>query len=127
MKNQRYIILSFLGAAVLLGMSVQGLAVPLLARQDITDPQLLGLVNATTLAGLFAGTVTFLLLMRHAKAYGFTNEVIDELRKVVWPDKQETVRSTLVVVIFTFIVAGALAAYDYVWAQVTEMFLFTES
>ena len=72
MKNQRYIILSFLGAAVLLGMSVQGLAVPLLARQDITDPQLLGLVNATTLAGLIAGTATFLLLMRHAKAYGFT-------------------------------------------------------
>ena len=29
--------------------------------------------------------------------------------------------------IFTFIVAGALATYDYVWAQVTEMFLFTES
>ena len=127
MKNQRYIILSFLGAAVLLGMSVQGLAVPLLARQDITDPQLLGLINATTLAGLFTGTVTFLLLNRHAKAYGFTNEVIDELRKVVWPTKQETIRSTLVVVIFTFIVAFSLAAYDYVWAQVTEMFLFTES
>ena len=56
MKNQRYIILSFLGAAVLLGMSVQGLVVPFLARQDIGGPSTwLGLVNATAVAGSFAG------------------------------------------------------------------------
>jgi len=126
MQNQRFILLSFLGAAVLLGMSVQGLAIPLLARLEVPDPQLLGLLNATTLAGLVVGVLTFLLLNRNRAAVAFTNEVIDELRKVHWPDKQETVRSTLVVVVFTFVVAGALAAYDYVWAQVTEMFLFTE-
>jgi preprotein translocase subunit SecE len=126
MQNQRFILLSFLGAAVLLGMSVQGLAIPLLARLEVPDPQLLGLLNATTLAGLVVGVLTFLLLNRNRAAVAFTNEVIDELRKVHWPDKQETLRSTLVVVVFTFVVAGALAAYDYVWAQVTEMFLFTE-
>jgi preprotein translocase subunit SecE len=124
--NQRYIILSFLGAAVLVGMSLQGLAAPLLARQDLPDPQLFGLLNATTLAGLAAGVVTFLLLNRNRTAVDFTSEVIDELRKVVWPDRQETVRSTIVVIVFTFVVAGALAGYDYVWAQLTEMFLFTE-
>ncbi len=126
MQNQRFILLSFLGAAVLLGMSVQGLSIPLLARLEVADPQILGLINATTLAGLAVGVATFLILNRNRAAVAFTNEVIDELRKVHWPDKQETVRSTLVVVIFTFVVAGALAAYDYVWAQVTEMFLFTE-
>lgn len=126
MQNQRFILLSFLGAAVLLGMSVQGLSIPLLARLEVADPQILGLINATTLAGLVVGVTTFLVLNRNRAAVAFTNEVIDELRKVHWPDKQETVRSTLVVVIFTFVVAGALATYDYVWAQVTEMFLFTE-
>lgn len=126
MQNQKYIILTFVGAAVLLGMSVQGLAVPLLARLEVADPQIFGLLNATTFAGIVVAALSFALLNRQKTAVAFTNEVIDELRKVSWPDKQETLRSTLVVVVFTVVVAGALGGYDFIWAQLTEMVLYTE-
>ena len=108
MQNQKYIILTFVGAAVLLGMSVQGLTIPLLARLEVADPQIFGLFNATTFAGIVVAALSFALLNRQKTAVAFTNEVIDELRKVAWPDKQETLRSTLVVVVFTVVVAGAL-------------------
>ena len=126
MQNQKYIILTFVGAAVLLGMSVQGLTIPLLARLEVADPQIFGLLNATTFAGIVVAALSFALLNRQKTAVAFTNEVIDELRKVAWPDKQETLRSTLVVVVFTVVVAGALGGYDFIWAQLTEMVLYTE-
>ncbi len=126
MQNQKYIILTFVGAAILLGMSVQGLTIPLLARLEVADPQIFGLLNATTFAGIVVAALSFALLNRQQTAVAFTNEVIDELRKVAWPDKQETLRSTLVVVVFTVVVAGALGGYDFIWAQLTEMVLYTE-
>jgi preprotein translocase SecE subunit len=124
--NQKYIVMTFLGAAVLIGMSVRGLAIPLLAMVDMGDPLLFGLMNATLVAGLLAGVATFMILNRHPKAFGFTSETVDEFRKVKYPGKSETVRSTVVVLLFSIIVAGALAFYDVIWARVTNAFLFSE-
>jgi len=126
MHNQKYIVMTFLGAAVLVGMSVRGLAIPLLVMLDMGDPLLFGFINTTLLAGLLAGVATFLILNRHPKAYGFTDETVVEFRKVKWPGKSETVRSTVVVLLFSIIVAGTLAFYDVIWARVTNAFLFTE-
>jgi preprotein translocase subunit SecE len=110
---------------VLLGASVRGLVVPLLASMEVGDPRILGFVDASALGGLVVGIATFFTLNRNRAAYRFTDEVVAELAKVVWPDKQETVRSTLVVVSFTVIVAGALGLYDYIWAGITREFIFS--
>ena len=40
-------------------------------------------------------------------------EVKNELAKVVWPTRAETVRYTLVVIAFSLIVAGILGGADY--------------
>lgn len=125
MHNQKYILMTFLGAAVLLGTSVRGLVVPLLASMEIGDPRIFGFMDASAIGGLCIGIATFFVLNRNRAAYVFTDEVVAELRKVVWPDKQETMRSTLVVVSFTVIVAGALGAYDYIWAGITREFIFS--
>lgn len=126
MKNSKQIIFIMLVAAWLLAVSVRGLIIPILARFEIGDPQLFGL-NATTLGALALGTVTFLILNRHPKVVSFTDEVIYELKKVTWPEKDDTVRSTIVVIGLTLFIAGALASYDYVWAEITQMVLFSES
>jgi len=127
MDNRKYILMSFLGAGVLVGMSVRGLGAPLLARLEIGDPLLFGIINATTFAGLLVCVVTFLVLNRHPVAYRFTDESIGELRKTTWPDREETLRSTLIVLACTFAIAGSLAFYDFVWGRLTSLFLFTES
>lgn len=124
-NNQRYILLGFLSTAAFLGFAVRGLVVPLLARLEVVDPQL-GFVSGTDILGLVVGLVTFLGLNRHVVAYSFTDESVTELRKVVWPTKDETVRATITVILTTFFIAGTLAFYDFVWARVTSAFLFTE-
>ena len=126
MNNQRYILLTFFTGAVLLGMSVRGLAVPLLASLEVADPLVLGTLNATTLVGIVVGIVSFLVFNRNQSAVQFTDESIGELRKVAWPDKDDTIRSTSIVVVVTLGIAAALASYDFVWGRITRAFLFTE-
>ena len=125
MRNQKYIIMTFLGAAVLVGFTVQGLAVPLLARLEVGDLQVAGLINATSLAGIVLGVLTFLVLNRHPLVVRFTDQSVTELRKVTWPVREETLRSTTVVVGTTLFVALMLAIFDYGWAEVTSRLLFT--
>lgn len=125
MRNQRYILLGFLSVAAFIGFAVRGLAVPMLARLDIVDPQF-GFVSGTAALGIIVGVVIFLVMNRHPLVHSFSDESITELRKVVWPGKDETVRSATVVIITTLFIALTLAMYDFVWARVTSTFLFSE-
>lgn len=127
MSNQRYIVATFLGIGVLTGFTVQGLGLPLLASLEVADPQLLGLINASSLVSLLIGGLTFLIMLRHEQAYAFADESITELRKTTWPGKEETVRSTAVVIGATLFIALTLASYDFIWAKLTSIFLFTEA
>jgi preprotein translocase SecE subunit len=124
-SNQRYILMGFLGTAAFLGFAIRGLMVPLLARLDVVDPAFGPLVGSDIL-GIAVGVVTFLAMNRHAKVYSFTDESVTELRKVTWPSKEESIRSTTVCIITTLFIAATLAFYDYVWGRVTKVFLFTE-
>lgn len=126
MTNQRFIVLVFLAMGALVGLTVRGLSLPLLASFEVADPQVLGLVNATSLVGILLGGITFFALLRQRQAYTFTDEAISELRKTTWPEKEETVRSTAVVLGTTIFLASTLAAYDLVWAKLTSFFLFTQ-
>ena len=84
-------------------------------------------MNATSLAAILIGVSSFILLIRHRSVVRFTDESWTELRRVFWPDKQETVRSTAIVIFVTLFIAFMLGLYDYVWAEVTKVFLFTGS
>lgn len=126
MRNQKYIIMTFLAAGVLVGFSVRGLAIPLLARMEVNDPMLLDVVNATSLAAIVIAVLTFLVLNRHPLVVRFTDEVVSELRRVTWPDREETLRSTTVVIGTTLFVALMLALYDYAWGTITKVLLFQE-
>jgi preprotein translocase SecE subunit len=127
MNNQKYIVLTLLGIAFLVAVSLRGLTIPLLAKWEYGDPLLFNLIHATSLGALIIGVGTFLLLNRHPLVVGFTNEAWTELRRVFWPGKEETVRSTTVVIGVTLFIALMLGIYDYVWAEVTRLFLFTKS
>ena len=119
--------MTILGIAFLLAISLRGLAIPVLAKFQFGDPLLFNTINATTLAAIVIGLSTFVLMIRHRAVVRFTDESWTELRRVFWPDKQETVRSTAIVIFVTLFIAFMLGLYDYVWAEVTKVFLFTES
>jgi preprotein translocase subunit SecE len=127
MNNQRYIVFAFLALAAVLGAALHGLAVPMVARFEMSDPDILGVLNGTSLAGILFGITVFIVLMRLPKVITFTDEVITELRKVVWPTRDETVRNATIVIGTVAVLSLILGTYDYVWAQITKIFLFTDS
>jgi preprotein translocase subunit SecE len=47
----------------------------------------------------------------------FIRQVVAELRKVIWPTRKELIAYTTVVVFFVLVMAGIIAAYDYVFTR----------
>jgi preprotein translocase subunit SecE len=125
-KNTKTIAFILLALSWLLAVALRGLAIPVMARFEMGDP-VIGFMSASAMAAIFLGLGTFVALMRNTQVVTFADEVIEELNKVTWPEKDETVNFTVVVVGVTLFIAAALGLYDYVWAEVTQMVLYTAS
>ena len=74
-------------------------------------PQLRGLAVAL---GLVAGTLVFLTSAKGHDVRDFLSESRFELRKVVWPTRQETTRTMWVVVVVVILISLMLAGMDLV-------------
>lgn len=57
------------------------------------------------------------------KPIKFLKEVRSELKKVVWPTKQEAIRLTTVVIIVSVIVGIYIGSLDYLFARIMELLL----
>lgn len=57
------------------------------------------------------------------KTAEFLREVKVELKKVVWPTRKQTTGTTVVVVIFVFIVAVFLGIFDYSLSKLVQVVL----
>ena len=126
MRFQRYVLLSFVCFAALIGWAVQAACVSAFAQFAILDKTILDLINTSTLLGLVTGGVTFFGMIRSKKAIEFCDETVGELYKVTWPTKDETIRATTTVIMTTLFIAAVLAAYDIVWKNLADLVLFTE-
>ena len=50
----------------------------------------------------------------------FLKETRDELKKVVWPSRQEVIRLTFVVIVVSLIVGLFLGGLDFVFVKIIE-------
>ncbi len=58
------------------------------------------------------------------RRFGFIGETIDELKKVVWLTRQETIYLTALVLIITIAVAAVLGVIDYGFSRlINNVFL----
>jgi preprotein translocase subunit SecE len=71
-------------------------------------------------AALVAGVAT-LIAWRNEQLFTLASEVTTELGKVTWPTRQETMNSTVVVVITTIIAAIFLGLVDAFWSSVIRL------
>ena len=53
----------------------------------------------------------------------FLGHVVDELRRVQWPDRRQVGQSTLVVLLFVIIAGGYLGLLDAIWQPVINAIL----
>jgi len=116
MRHQRWIVLSFIGAAAVVGAVLLSASTSLFVLYSVPD-QRFGPLTTTQLLAIVSAVVTFVALIRNTKAVTFTDEVVDELSKVTWPSKDETLRATTTVVVTTLLVAALLGAYDFLWGN----------
>jgi preprotein translocase SecE subunit len=72
---------------------------------------------------VFVGALTFFLLQFNSKVVSFTDGVVAELRKVVWPSGRDTGLMTVVVVIFLVISGVVVGVYDSIWAYLINNFI----
>ena len=70
------------------------------------------------IAGLVAGGLVFMATAKGAQTREFLSESRFELRKVVWPTRQETTRTMWVVIVVVILMSLLLAGMDVViqWA-----------
>ncbi len=64
-------------------------------------------------AGLVLGAITFMTTSKGGETREFLSESRFELRKVVWPTRQETWRTMWVVVIVVILISLLLAGMDF--------------
>jgi preprotein translocase SecE subunit len=80
------------------------------------------IVPPTDLIAIGCGLATFIVLLKNTAVNSFTNEVITELEKVVWPNGKETVLSTGVVSVLVGICSVILFLFDMLWGSVVRIF-----
>ena len=75
------------------------------------------------IVGLVAGGAVFMLSGKGRDTREFLSESRFELRKVVWPTRQEAIRMTWVVVIVVIVLSLLLGGFDFVIQKLTQWFL----
>lgn len=61
-----------------------------------------------------AGFGLFLFLQFNPRVLAWGDEVVSELRKVVWPSRKDTVASTIVVCIMVLVSSLVISSFDFV-------------
>ena len=80
-------------------------------------------VSPGYLVGFVAAALMVVFLRRHAVANQFGLETISELRKVTWPARDATFKSTIAVIITVMLCAVILGIFDWVWRSIATKFL----
>jgi preprotein translocase subunit SecE len=83
-------------------------------------PQIRGLA---VVVGLALGALVFLGTFKGRKTREFLTESRFELRKVVWPTRQESIRTTWVVIVVVIILSLLLGGFDFIIQKATQWFL----
>ncbi len=77
----------------------------------------------SVIGGVVGGAVVFLTSHKGAQTREFLSEARFELRKVVWPTRQEATRSTWVVIAVVILISLVLAFFDVIVQTAVKWFL----
>ena len=66
------------------------------------------------LAGIVAGAAVFAMSAKGRDTRNYMSEARFELRKVIWPTRQETIRATGVIIVVVILMSLLLGAIDFI-------------
>lgn len=70
---------------------------------------------------LLVGLATFASLQLNKKTVAWADEVVLEIRKVVWPSRKDTTAMTIVVCVMLAISCVILFVFDYISSEIVRM------
>lgn len=123
MVHQRYVVLVFVLGAILAGVSMQSASSSLIVATHYADFRVLGPFTISNVLSVGTGAAVLAGLFRSRTAVSFVDEVVDELHKVTWPSKDETVKASTTVVFTALFTAAMIGLYDFVWNNLAGLFL----
>ena len=74
------------------------------------------------IVGIILGVLAFVIILKHKRASQYLQEVYGELTKVIWPDKDSTLKLTVAIVIGVSIAAVFLGIIDFGIQELLELF-----
>lgn len=120
-RNQKTVSLIYLVCGVVCWLIFRELITTVWLATGFTMP-LDWIIPPADIVSVAIGLVAFIILLKNNKVNEFTNEVITELERVVWPQKKETALSTVVVSILVGICSLIFFAFDMLWGSVVRYF-----
>ena len=118
-QHQKWVNLSYVAVAILLGYIVSSFAVKLAGTYDL-EARVRNIELIIRVVSILVGLVVFVFLYRHDKSNQFMNEVVVELSRVTWPTQKETASATFIVMIMVLISGMVLGLLDYVWTYLLQ-------
>ncbi|HPQ80411.1 MAG TPA: preprotein translocase subunit SecE [bacterium] len=120
-RSQKTVSLIYLFCGFLTWMIARELVATIWVAAGIPMP-IDWMISPPDIVAAGAGILTFVLLVRSTRVNEFTNEVITELSRVVWPARKETMMSTGVVSVLVAICALIFFLFDMLWGAVVRIF-----
>lgn len=121
--NRKVATVGFMAAGVLIGIALK----VLLDASAAVATGALGRALATDFVRhavpVLAGFAVFLALQLNAGIRTWGDEVVTELRKVVWPSREDTIRMTIVTCIMLILSGAALGLLDVFSGKLIEWLL----
>jgi preprotein translocase subunit SecE len=113
-NNQKWINLSYLAAAALIGLVAFLLATKFAVFLDF-EGRIRSLDQVIKVGSFVLAGLVFLVLYKSSVVNVFMNQVASELVKVTWPTQDETLKASIFVIIAVVIAGVALWFVDIVW------------
>jgi len=111
--NSKVMMMSFVGAGLLAAVVVRVLFNVLGGMFAVVERyRSIDLVNHGL--PVFVGLTTFGILFLNPKIRVWADEVISEIRKIVWPSKRDTTITTVAVCVMVVVAGVGLSLIDYV-------------
>lgn len=121
--NRKMATVAFLGAGILIGVAIK----VLLDASAAIATGAFGRVLASDFVHhgvpVISAVVVFIVLQANAGVRAWGDEVVGELRKVVWPSREDTVRMTIVTCVMLILSGAALGLLDVFSGKLIEWLL----
>jgi preprotein translocase SecE subunit len=114
--------LSFVAASLLTAYVMYVLAVKFSVVFDV-EGRVRSLDKILLVGTVVVGIALFLGLSKSSIANNFMNETVTEVTKVTWPDRDETLKATVAVLIAVTIAGFLLWAVDNLWIYVIGLII----